>query len=73
MLQTRGINRPIKSLYYEQFNDFETGSLVVFNLEQFEYQWKDENPMINWNRIQETHQVVEIQDFGQGWKIYRIE
>ncbi len=73
MLQTRGIERPVKSLYYEQYNQFETDALVVFNLEQFQDQWKGQNPMLNWNQMQKTHSVQELKDFGQGWKIYRIE
>lgn len=68
-----GIENEVRSLYFETHESFERGSLLVFNVEKFQNQWKGTNVMINWNKVSSEYQLVELKSFENNWKIYRIQ
>ncbi|WP_452226619.1 ArnT family glycosyltransferase [Lacinutrix cladophorae] len=71
-LQGRGMHFNYKNLYLERYTDFNTKDLVLFYPEKFEVQWKDKNPIKNWNYIKEHYQLKTLKEDVSGWKLYEI-
>lgn len=72
-LKNRGVDNEFRSLWSSTYSVFERGGYVLFNVDEFEEQWKDKAPMINWNKLVTEYQLILVIDFGQGWKLYAIE
>ncbi len=71
-LVSRGIPFSVINLWTEPLDSFEKGALVLFNEERLAQQWKDNNPMINWNRLRDKHHLKEVDEFSDHWKLYQI-
>ncbi|MCW8818649.1 MAG: glycosyltransferase family 39 protein [Ignavibacteriaceae bacterium] len=72
-LHSYGVNKKIISLYNEKINLFQKDGLVLFNERKFREQWKNENPMINWNYLKNNYNLVKLESFDEGWELYEIE
>ncbi|WP_299438759.1 hypothetical protein [uncultured Aquimarina sp.] len=72
-LQGRGLNFEYKNMFLKQYFDFKSSDLVLFNPTAFEKQWKDKNPMINWNYLQKHYKLKAIIEGPKGWKLYQIQ
>lgn len=70
--RTYGVKNEVRNLYLEQYTEFENGALVVFNPEKFEAQWKNTNVGKNWTMLTEKYTLDTLQNFNDGWSIYRI-
>lgn len=66
------ISNKIVNLWYSKIDNFETGSLVIFNEKALEKQWEGKNPMINWNNIKNNYKLKLIKTFDSGWNLYEI-
>ncbi len=64
-------NRVI-SLWEKPIDHFERGSLVVFNESELKEQWRDLNPMKNWNLLKNNYQLAQIDSFSNGWTLNEI-
>ncbi|HXB12099.1 MAG TPA: hypothetical protein VNZ45_08955 [Bacteroidia bacterium] len=49
----------------------DTNSLVLFNTKQFSEQWKDKNPMINWEYLTKKSKLVTLESLPDGWVLYQ--
>lgn len=72
-LQQRGLNLKFNSLWEKEYDHFETNGLVLFNESRYEQNYKGLNPMINWNKVNNDHALIEIRNIDSGWKLYKIE
>lgn len=70
-LSTRVPNVKITSFYYQEIDEFEPKSLVVFNETAFAEQWKNHAVMRNWNRLNAAQSLSKIADFNDGYSVYR--
>ncbi len=71
-LQQRGLQFNYLNLWAREYEEFESGALIVFNEKRFANQYEGKNLMNNWIKVQALHELVEISDLNQGWKLYRI-
>ena len=68
-----GITNKVKNLYMEDLQNFKVGSLVVFNENKFERQWKNTLVIKNWNKLVFKYELEELKVFKNNWKIYRVK
>lgn len=68
-----GIQNKVYNFYYEDYSDFESGALVVFNESQFKKQWKGHHVMNNWNRLKSNYELDTLKVVKSNWRIYRIK
>jgi hypothetical protein len=66
------ITNPSENLWSRQIEHFDTGALVVFNLQETAPRWKGLNPMLNWERLNTGYTLKEVRTFDKGWRIYEI-
>ena len=71
-LEGRGLNFDYKNMYLELYNDFKKNDLILFHPTKFAAQWKDKNPMLNWNRLQKDYILKLIKKGPDGWNLYQI-
>lgn len=72
-LINRGVTNEFKNLWSTKYDKFEMGSHVLFNAESSLKQWKGRAPILNWNKLVAEYQLTLVMDFGEGWKLYKIE
>ena len=72
-LRSYGIPQETLSMWENEITAFSAGSLVLFNPDKFERQWEGKNPMINWKRLESGYQLEMIEEFSDGWGLYRIK
>ncbi|MBK8502390.1 MAG: hypothetical protein IPL46_09345 [Saprospiraceae bacterium] len=72
-LVSRGIPFSVINLWTNPLDSFEKGALLLFNEERLSLQWKDKNPMINWNRLRGRYHLREVEEFADHWILYQIE
>lgn len=72
-LHTYGVNKIIINMWDQKINSFQKNGLVLFNVKKFKEQWKDKNPLINWNKIKNNYRLTKLQSFDDGWELYEIE
>jgi len=66
------VNKNVINMWTKKLNQFSDNSIVIFNEEKFKKQWKDKNPMLNWNELKTKYELSELKDFDDGWKAYEI-
>jgi hypothetical protein len=59
-------------MWKEKINSFEKDGLVLFNEQKFKDQWKNKNPMINWNYLKMNYKLVKLESYDDGWELYEI-
>ncbi|HWY98868.1 MAG TPA: hypothetical protein VNY36_07280 [Bacteroidia bacterium] len=50
----------------------DTNALVLFNVKQFSEEYKNKNPMINWEYLNNNYALVKIDDMPEGWVLYKL-
>ncbi|MCB0527305.1 MAG: hypothetical protein H6575_03025 [Lewinellaceae bacterium] len=63
----------ILNLWERAYPSFSDGSYFLFNEPRLRQQWEGHNPMINWERANETRQLSEFRQLPDGWTLYRIK
>lgn len=71
-LKSRGVPQEIQSLYTQKFTTFENNALLLVNIPKWSNQWKNMNPMINWNLIQSAYELSVEKQFADGWVLYKM-
>lgn len=71
-LQGRGLNFDYKNLWIEEYRTFPNDALVLFHPTKFEKQWKDKNPIINWNNLINNYNLKVVHNLPEGWVLYKI-
>ncbi len=51
---------------------FKEGELILFNEQRFGPQWGHTNLGSNWSNLKATHQLVQLTELKDGWKLYEI-
>lgn len=63
----------IHNLWAEKYKDFDTTALVLFNEELFKEEWKNQNPMMNWESLHQQHHLKSVRSWPNGWALYEID
>ncbi|MEI6765808.1 MAG: hypothetical protein WCM76_09220 [Bacteroidota bacterium] len=71
-LRSYHVANPIRNMWVKEYDDFEKGALVLYNCDAFKRQWKDRNPVKNWEKLQKEHQLLVLSEYSDGWKLYEI-
>lgn len=71
-LQGRGLKFEYKNLWRKRYFNVENEALVLFHPSKFKKQWKDENPILNFNYLQENYNLKIIENYSEGWILYKI-
>lgn len=68
-----GIKNQVKNFYYQNYDSFDKGALVVFNEEKFKEQWKGHHVMQNWERLKSDYHLDTVSLLSDNWTLYRIK
>ena len=60
------------NLWMERYEDFPAGSFVLFNEPDLRRQWDGQNPMLNWDFLQENYVVSVVKTLPEGWTLYVV-
>ncbi|MEL6823374.1 MAG: hypothetical protein AAFP70_16570, partial [Calditrichota bacterium] len=71
-LPSYNVENEIINIYYKPLESAVTPSLLLFNPKRYEHQWRDQNPMNNWNFLNREYAVNTMKDFGGGWYLYEV-
>lgn len=71
-LKGRDLDFNYQNMYIKLYTDFNKNDLVLFNPDDLAQQWKDKNPMKNWNKINNSYHLETLAIFDNNWKLYRI-
>lgn len=63
----------IIDMWYSKLDSVKISALVLFNEDRFKRQWKDRNPMINWQMIRNNYQLEKIKSLPVGWELFQIK
>lgn len=62
----------IVNMWHSQIDTVEISALVLFNEQKFKQQWKDNDPMINWEFIRNEYKLKELKQLPNNWKLFQI-
>jgi len=68
-----GYKGKIINLWEQPLDSIQQGSMMLFNKKNNEVQWKDKNPMLNYNLIVDKAKAVKIETLESGWELYEIK
>lgn len=60
------------NLWERNYPDFPEGAYVLFN-EELRTQWKDQNPILNWDRLNAAHRLILCKELPKGWRLWKIQ
>jgi len=60
------------NLWYERYDHFQEGSYVLFNEPALRAQWDGQNPMLNWDFLQENYKLEMLKELPDGWKVFLV-
>ena len=63
----------IVNVWYSKLDSAKISALVLFNEDKFKRQWKNRNPMINWQMIRNNYRLEKIESLPSGWELFQIE
>ncbi|WAC03779.1 phospholipid carrier-dependent glycosyltransferase [Lacinutrix neustonica] len=72
-MQGRGLDFKFKNMYTARYYDFKEQDLILFDPARHKVQWKDKNPMLNWEFIKENYVLEVLETHPEGWKLYQIQ
>lgn len=70
--ESYGVVHQLQSLYDIQIDSFHTNSLLLINEAKWQNQWKEQNPVINMNYVRSHYETEFLNQFPEGWTLYRI-
>jgi hypothetical protein len=62
----------IINMWYSQLDSVKISALVLFNEHKFKQQWKEMNPMINWEFIRNEYKLNELKLLPNNWMLFQI-
>lgn len=72
-MQGRGLNFGYKNMFLERYKNVQSGDLILFDANRYKVQWKDRNPMLNWEYMKNNYQLKVLETHPKGWKLYKVE
>jgi hypothetical protein len=72
-LQQRKLDFDFKSIWEKELNSFEPQALVLFNEERIRADFEGKNPILNWEKMNQTMTVKKLEELDRGWNLYRLE
>lgn len=72
-LKGRGVKFDYKNLWVKKYDSFQKNALVLFHPTKFNEQWKNKNPMLNWESLQTETKLKKIKNLPEGWILYQIQ
>jgi len=63
----------IVNMWYSKLDSVKISALVLFNEDKFKRQWKNQNPMINWQMISNKYRLEKIEILPSGWELFQIK
>ncbi len=71
-IKSYGTTKTIENLWQRKFEEFQTPAMVLFNETKFQTQWRNKNPMLNWNEIKKSYNLEPLAIRKDGWELFRI-
>ena len=65
--------KDIRNIWYNKYENFEPGSLFLFNEKKFKKQWEGKNPWINWQNVNKNYKLEILETLPGGWALYEIQ
>ena len=59
-----------KNMWEQRYDDFPSGSYVLFNEPLLRPQWEGRNPILNWDDMNERHRLELQKQLPDGWNLY---
>ena len=72
-LEGQGLNFKYKNLWLKKYTSFKTNALVLFHPSRFKPQWEGQNPILNWNKLNQDYDLRIIKKLPDGWILYKIQ
>jgi len=67
-----GCPHKLINLWTNKLSSIDSNAYLLFNETDFETEFKDKNPMINFNFIKSNKKLVKLKDFEKGWILYEL-
>jgi hypothetical protein len=58
------------NLWERRYAEFPAGGYVLFNEAKLARQWAGQNPMLNWEALQQRHTLQPLQTLPEGWTLF---
>jgi hypothetical protein len=62
-----------RNLWAQRYDSFPNGSYILFNAPKLREQWAGQTPMLNWEYARAHFELLELQQFEDGWVLYQIK
>lgn len=62
----------ILNLWEKRYPVFQPDAFVLFNAPKLRAQWAGQNPMLNWEELEQYYDLEEVVKMKDGWVLYRI-
>lgn len=72
-LQGRELDFDYKNMFTRRYTNFKKEDLILFHPKRYKLQWKDKNPMLNWNYVVKNHTLKKLETHKDGWCLYQIQ
>lgn len=71
-IKTYTPEKDVKNIWYNKYENFDKGSLFLFNEKKFKKQWEGKNPWINWQNANRNYTLETLEILPEGWVLYEI-
>ncbi|WP_157821885.1 glycosyltransferase family 39 protein [Tenacibaculum sp. Bg11-29] len=71
-IQGRGLNFEYRNMFISLYKDIHKKDLILFDPLRYSYQWKNKNPMLNWEFIHSNYELKVLETNPNGWKLYEV-
>jgi hypothetical protein len=61
------------NLWEKRYGDFDPDAMVLFNETEFGKDWAGQNPMLNWEKLQNEYRLRPVKSWPDGWALYEID
>ncbi len=65
--------KDIENIWHNKYENFQPGSLFLFNEQKFKKQWEGKNPWINWQNVNKNYTLETLETLPEGWVLYEIQ
>ena len=72
-IKTYEPEKEIENIWYNNYENFQKGSLFLFNETKFQKQWQGKNPWINWETVNRDYKLETLETMPEGWVLYEIQ
>lgn len=72
-ISSYGFQGKLINMWEKPVDTIVPGSLMLFNTQIYEKQWKGKNPMLNFQLLIDKGKALQIEELESGWKLYEIK